>query len=103
MAVGRELVGVVSFGYGCGAGIPDVYTFVYEYKEFIEGAINESGLSREILYPGNNQNNYQREKVKTTVTNPTSSQVVQPDTQNSQSYYLFANNGWYLVTCINRN
>ncbi|KAK5638680.1 hypothetical protein RI129_012975 [Pyrocoelia pectoralis] len=37
----RELVGVVSWGYPCGLGKPDVFTTVYGYKDWIEEKCKE--------------------------------------------------------------
>ncbi|KAJ3617889.1 hypothetical protein MTP99_006974 [Tenebrio molitor] len=37
-----ELTGVVSFGYPCGTGVPDIYTDVYDFNDWIDSEIGEN-------------------------------------------------------------
>lgn len=100
LAVDNELVGIVSFGFQCAIGLPDVYTSVYYYKKFIEEAVNESGLSKDILYPQNRKYISNNEnKIVNKVTNPTSPSgtVVPTVPKSNKTYYIFSNGVWYQV------
>ena len=41
MIVNDELMGIVAFGFPCALGVPDMYTPIVAYSDFINEQINE--------------------------------------------------------------